>query len=296
MRKLIASVLYSLFSLKINREIKRKDRILSIYGHNPSRESFDQLIQWFVSQDFHFVTIEELFQYLEGHELKSQRNVWLSFDDGWKSNYDNVFPVLKKYNIPATIFVATKGIIDGYFWFDKAFQNRQSEYYKEIQELWEMPNQKRQEIVSKLPFKNNERLTMIPKELSEMDESGLISWGNHTHDHVMSDKCSEKELTDEIKLCGDFLEQWIGERANFIYSYPNGNQDALSIKVIKKLNFSLAASTIMGNINHDTDKYLLPRNEFKDDASLKENILQCFGIWTPLFNMVKHMLFIKNKK
>ena len=296
MRKIIAYLLYYIFFFKIKKETRKCDRILSIYGHNPSRNSFEELMKWFIDHNYHFVTLDELYAYLNGSELDTKKNVWLSFDDGWKSNYDNVFPVLKKYKIPATIFIATKGIQDGFFWFNKAFQNRQSPFYKEVQELWEMSNVDRIKIISKLEIDIKQRFTMIPKELSEMEQSGLISWGNHTHDHVMSDKCSENELKEEIQKCSSLMKEWTGDNVDFIYSYPNGNKDDLSIKVIKEMDFALAASTFLGSIHHDTDRYMLPRNEFKDNASLMENILQSYGLWTPFFNNIKHVFCIRNKK
>ncbi len=44
----------------------------------------------------------------------------LTFDDGYKDNYRYAFPVLKKYNVPATIFVTT-GLVgtNDMLWFDK---------------------------------------------------------------------------------------------------------------------------------------------------------------------------------
>jgi peptidoglycan/xylan/chitin deacetylase (PgdA/CDA1 family) len=35
------------------------------------------------------------------------KTVCITFDDGHKSNYQYVFPILKKYNLKATIFLIT---------------------------------------------------------------------------------------------------------------------------------------------------------------------------------------------
>ena len=38
---------------------------------------------------------------------KVNKQVLLTFDDGYKDNYDLAYPILKKYNIPFAVFLTT---------------------------------------------------------------------------------------------------------------------------------------------------------------------------------------------
>lgn len=63
---------------------------------------------------------------ITSHERSGKIDHWqkkaavVTFNNGYKSNYEYAFPILKKYGIPATIFLATGHIDTGVlFWWDK---------------------------------------------------------------------------------------------------------------------------------------------------------------------------------
>ena len=51
-------------------------------------------------------------------EINNDRPLFaLSFDDGWKDTYSNAFPILKHYNVPATVFLVSNALETGdLFW------------------------------------------------------------------------------------------------------------------------------------------------------------------------------------
>ncbi len=66
------------------------------------------------------VSLDTLTASVEKGETLPPKTVALTFDDGWLDNYLFAYPILKKHNLPATIFIAT-GFIDtpNLFWTDR---------------------------------------------------------------------------------------------------------------------------------------------------------------------------------
>lgn len=72
-------------------------------GMNMPPHKFEQLLKYLQGKHSIFCFVSELEQY------KGQPNiVALSFDDGFLDNYQYAYPLLKKYNVKATIYLATQ--------------------------------------------------------------------------------------------------------------------------------------------------------------------------------------------
>ena len=61
-----------------------------------------------LAEHYSVISLDEAVVRLREGEALPPRTVVLTFDDGYGSNYELAFPVLKKYGLPATIFVATE--------------------------------------------------------------------------------------------------------------------------------------------------------------------------------------------
>lgn len=68
------------------------------------------------------ITPDELYAALSGEGTLPPRPVLITFDDGYRDNYINAFPILKEYGFKATIFVVTSfiGKKEGYLTWDEA--------------------------------------------------------------------------------------------------------------------------------------------------------------------------------
>ena len=83
-------------------------------------QSFEVHITY-LRKRFNIISLDELLDLWKTNRLKSHRSYCvITFDDGWKDNYQFAFPVLMKYQIPATIFLATDFIGTArWFWPDQ---------------------------------------------------------------------------------------------------------------------------------------------------------------------------------
>ncbi len=72
----------------------------------------------FLSRHYEIVDLKDLKMMERGGDGKDL--VILTFDDGYRDNYTYAFPVLKKYGVPATVFLATDYIGTGrLLWYDR---------------------------------------------------------------------------------------------------------------------------------------------------------------------------------
>jgi peptidoglycan/xylan/chitin deacetylase (PgdA/CDA1 family) len=70
-----------------------------------STDSFERQMRFLKSHRYNVVPLEELAQLIKKNKRIPSRTTAITFDDGYKDNYTHAFPVLKKYHLPATIFV-----------------------------------------------------------------------------------------------------------------------------------------------------------------------------------------------
>ena len=118
----------------------------------------------------------------------------ISFDDGWKSQYDVGWPIMKKYGYPFTMFIYTEGVQGGHFGGGQAI-------------TWE--------------------------QLGEMRDAGVdIEAHSETHQDLRKpyDKVAKKRLSppeyeqwlhNEIFGCKELLEQRLGIKVN-CFAVPYG--------------------------------------------------------------------------
>ena len=85
-------------------------------------EEFEKQIRY-LKENFDIYSIEKLVNVLKNNQIDNEgiKNIAVvTFDDGYKDNYVYAYPILKKYKIPASIFLITDYVGKGkLFWWDE---------------------------------------------------------------------------------------------------------------------------------------------------------------------------------
>lgn len=74
------------------------------------KEVFREHMKYLHDKGFSTLTMEEYYNAITKGKKVPKKPVLVTFDDGYKDNYTNGFPILKEYNIKGTIFVITSTI------------------------------------------------------------------------------------------------------------------------------------------------------------------------------------------
>ena len=83
---------------------------------------FEQHMKWLKEYGYTSITPEELYEFIVNGSELPEKPVLITFDDGYKDNYTNAYPIMKKYGFTGTIFVVTGflGVYDNYMTWEQA--------------------------------------------------------------------------------------------------------------------------------------------------------------------------------
>lgn len=188
-----------------------------LYG--VSAEKFKQQIDY-LSMRYHFVTLNEISEYINGHKSLPSPYVAITFDDGYK-DVSQVKDYIKMKGIKPTMFVIAdaKHANRGELETDRAFLNK--------------------------------------KEILDLVKNG---WeiGCHTDTHADMYKLDKNEVTREIFESRGKLEGKLGVSVKYI-AYPKGRYTKNILLAAQKARYDLGLTIKDGVINHRTNKLLVPR-------------------------------------
>ncbi len=228
-----------------------------------------KLIQCFHQADYTFITPEDLHREF----APNARCVLLTFDDGYANNLRAV-PILKRFNVPATFFIATGNIASGEaYWWDVLYRERlrrqtnHAEIVAERQKLKAFDNRGIKARLYKLfgedAFKPTGEIDrpMSIAELQSLAREPLVTLGNHTVDHELLTRLPLEEARRQIIGCQDMLTEWTGDTPRVI-AYPNGVHNAAIVEAAEQAGLTAGLISQRGKTGlpfKPGDRMRLPR-------------------------------------
>ena len=187
---------------------------------------FARQMSYLKKQGYVFYSASELIDYYREHGAFPDKGITITFDDGWKDNYLNAFPVLRDLGIKATIFlipscigqVSTKAMARG----------------------------------------ETQRAHLSREEILEMALHG-IEFGSHSVNHKLLHQLPPEEVKFEVHESKKLLEDLV-EQSCRVFAYPAGFYSAAVEKILEEAGYVAAFTTTYGP-KEPLDLYALNRIE-----------------------------------
>lgn len=228
------------------------------------------------------------------------RAVAITFDDGYRSTHDLALPILRKFNLPATVFVTTGYLNGSNMWNDRILEavrsmpvgdldlrdaglgvhsissqaDRESAADKLIRAAKYLPSEERLDLSIKLESligaAHRSGLMLTHDMVRALADSGM-EVGGHTVTHPILTKLDDPLAKDEIGGCKRDLEAIVGKPVR-LFAYPNGKVgadfDQRHVQMAQDAGYSAAFTTAIGAVSSNTDPYQIPRSRPWDATPL----------------------------
>lgn len=289
----------------------RFGRTANFEGRHIHRDTFTEILEY-ILRYFNPISLEQLEGYYYGEKPLPKNPILFTFDDGFANNYHHVFPVLKRFNCPATIFLTT-GYIDNKagFWVERleySLHNTESKRLKigfmgnDFDMPLNTPTQKENAYLtvlrclkSGLSFSGIEETVQLVCEhlgfpslngiqdnedycfltwdqVREMAASG-ISFGAHTVNHVNLTHEDSEKAEWEMQTSKQEIERHLGKECiAFCYPFGRSGYNIMMEGLLKKAGFKFSF-LLGGGLNYQNTNPLLLNRIPLGWGSRKEEIL-----------------------
>ncbi len=208
---------------------------------SPSR--FRRQLAALLSAGYRCLDFDEVLQAIQEAGSLQSPAFGLTFDDGYRSVYEDAWPVVEELGVSATIFV-TVNFLEGKVappWYssDAALVREYAEHAAQFRPL-EWP------------------------QLREMARSKRIRIGSHSLNHHLMGRLDETTLRHDLQRSKHILEDRLGVPVS-LFSYPfgvarYGAYSRASEDVVRQMGFRCSCTSEIGRIRAGSgNPYLLPR-------------------------------------
>ena len=281
-----------------------KIRIQGNSGLEVTPEYLEKLIQSLLKENYDFVSLDAVHDRLQ-EQQDGRKFLALTFDDGYADNLTHAYPILKKYNIPFTIYIATN-YPDGKlipWWYpleELILKNERLEFQDDEQcHVFNCASLPEKETAfhnirallmggpqADLLSRANKFFALHNVDLSEATKGFMLNWdqieelnktdivnlGAHTVNHLALNRLSEEDVRREILDSKLRLESKLKKSIDH-FSYPFGTSEEVNEReffIAKECGFKTSTTTRWGNIfsQHKHHQECLPRIHVSEKRDL----------------------------
>ena len=260
------------------REILQRKKVTIVMFHDPAPGDAAKAFAY-LAKHYNIIDLNTFLDACRKGDdrLLPDKALILTLDDGHIRNYE-LLPLLKKMNIPVTIFLCA-GIIDTnrHYWF----KFKHPDLFKPA--MKQMSNREKLALLEKAGFwPEREFATPIALNKTQIREmQAYVNFQGHTLFHPCLPKCQDEEATEEIFRSKQILEQDYQLRINSI-AYPNGDYSDRDIELVRDAGYAFGITVDYGFNTIKTDPYRLKRLSIDDVDNIDAVCVKASGVWTLL--------------
>lgn len=279
-----------------------------------SAKTFSKLIRW-LARLIKIVDLDDTAKSIRAGRFQGRATA-ITFDDGYRDNYDIAADILKKAGIPATFFIPVYPIDKGgLYWWDHLYHTSQrdisefSKWLKSIghehiitqqcakpfcrsvmQYLNRLSNTERQSFLESMTEKfgtyDGERLLMTWDEIRGLRQEGF-SIGSHSLSHIPLTDLTPDHAETEIRDSKIALSEKLNAEISG-FCYPRGACNADLTMMAEKAGYAYAVTSVFGANHSGCDLYRLFRRNMSDYQGIRSYfpipayLLELTGIADPI--------------
>lgn len=255
----------------------------------------------FLRRHYRIVSLDQLYREIQNPITRDQA-VAITFDDGYGDLYTHAFPILRKYQIPATIYLIVSSIETGEAaWYDRIFVALQSFSGDQLEVVFEkprslkldsfeariqagveivgylrtLPDARRREWCALLeeripvPAGKLSNCMLTWEQIKTMHQAG-IAFGSHTMTHPVFSRVPPPEMVKELSESKEIIEAKIGSAVSD-FAYPFGMPRDCGhdgAKLLAHCGYRTAVTTSEDVNTTGADPYFLRRTQIGEQCSL----------------------------